>query len=1111
MSNALLAPTPEAHLAKAARPVTAKTAAFKYYDIETLNNVFSLCVYSPRTNTVDAFYLVDPTGSLADEIAARRGANPENGPIDVQVAAETILAANPAFQTVGDMRRTVLFHDLSTWKGSLALAKMFGLSDADSVNDPDSRSSYSSFLRPVCDTDPDYDPFDAHPYFAGYNSFNYDTTMLALYFMEAFSHLPRALESNDAPWTGFSAPEASRLRAYNDELFQEQFKKYMPKYLTDGRVSGGKRYASTPNKIRTAMINSGRHIDIARLNEAQRMVALKRQLGGLGRQIMESDKLDARNATVESLQQLYELLAYNVSDVVGLAKLFEHPTYASGFDLKKGLLDEYPETIYEQSKFTSGPNINRKAVRRDRLTPDASSAKMVGLILSPYGSLVDLEAVSFMYPSEMVAKERGVARVNVLDECRSFFYEKITDAVARAQFDEVYAYYKSIEGLNFNDSEEYTKTYGFSNAPHVLKDIQKSPNNLPYFKADGSPSTCFATFSTGGIHGAEAAWGDFHSDSAGYREHAEMIAKAKAIFPDARDFVAEAKRQHNALPLPDGTFVDKQLVLLGSDPEKVAYRKPRKGDDVQCEQLARAQAQVPVAADLLARQRPATQALFVHLTSDEVLKGKIVLAKVAEATAEYRDAPKQKAPALFEKKADGSTKLKDKYTFTSVDTAIHEDFTSYYPNMLRNMSAFYNADLGEDRYAKILADKDRYGQMMKAPGLSDEEKTRLGVLRNGTKLILNSASGAGDTTHHTPIRVNNAIISMRIIGQLFSWRIGQAQTLAGARIISTNTDGLYSVLDEETNNRVLAEQQALINVEIEPEPLIIVSKDSNNRLELEVPEDPATPLWEAKFVSASGGTLACFKEPQPTKSLAHPAVLDWALARYLRYIAGGFVPSWRTTPVSISEPLDRRLGKQLLLEAIRDLDPVQAARLFQNVIVAANATVTIPFAADPLDPIAPNIDEVSNPRILQHYNRMFVVHQGKPGAVSLRAAGAWAVNPASKLKRAKDNLSPVVTDPIALRILQDNGYARSRVEASQTGRALLPEDQDVVVRKINGIDPGWSVLIENGDLLCMGEDKLRDLLGCLDLDAYLGMLASTFESSWMNSAGARSEEESDVE
>ena len=209
---------------------------------------------------------------------------------------------------------------------------------------------------------------------------------------------------------------------------------------------------------------------------------------------------------------------------------------------------------------------------------------------------------------------------------------------------------------------------------------------------------------------------------------------------------------------------------------------------------------------------------------------------------------------------------------------------------------------------------------------------------------------------------------------------------------------------------------------------------------------------------------------------------------------------WGSEPISLANPLDRRLGKQLLLEAVRDNDPVLAARLFQNMVVASKGMITLPFAADPLDPINPEPERVVNPRPLQHYNRIFIVHQGKPGAVSLRSAGAWVVNAASKIKRAKDGSAPTATNPVALGILQENGFARTRVEAQQFNRQLLPEDQDVAVRKITGIDPAWSVLVENSDLLCMDEAKLRDLLGCLDLDVYLEMLAGVYEKNWMNRA-----------
>lgn len=1025
--------------------VNSSNALFTFYDIESLQNAFTLCAFAPRANRIDVFHLVDPgTVEGMDDFSERD-------------LAAAVAAANPAYVDLPGAPRRMFVHDLSTWAGSVVLARMMGLSDADSVNDPDSPSSYGAELRPVCDTDDGYDPVGEHPYLAGCNSYNYDTSMLALFFMESFADVAEAMASGDpSVASAFRPASAARLRGYSDDLFSSDFRDFMPRYLSDGRVAGGMRMNSAPFKIRRAMLHSGRHIDIAMLNEVQRKVGLKRLLGGEGRQILESDKLGSHNARVRTLADLYELLAYNVSDCIGLQWLSRHPIYASAFDLKVGLMQEYPETVYDKSKHSYAPNIHPKAVRRDRLTPDSTSAKFVGKILSPYGHLDDIEGVSFLYPSEAVARERGVERRNVLEDCREFFYASICDQEARSRFDSVYEYYKSIEGQNFNDSREYDETWGLAaHPPRVLKEIPKLPNNVPYFNADGTSSTCFATFSTGGIHGAEADYGVYGEDLSEWVEWQRFMAAVRAVSPDPL-IIREAKEMD--VPMPDGEV------------RRVAWSE-------------------------VITSKTTLKALRERRARLDALGEDPDPALVAEVEADYAGMgfkPGPKKTDLFKPMADGSTKLNPKYTFTSVDAAIHEDFTSYYPNMLRNMSAFYNAELGEDRYAKILADKDRYGREMKAPGLTEDQKARLKVLRNGTKLILNSASGAGDTTHFTPIRVNNQIISMRIIGQLFSWRIGQAQTLAGARIVSTNTDGLYSVLDEATNNRVLAEQAAQINVEIEPEPLVIVSKDSNNRLEMVPGKDGS---WS---MLTSGGTLACSSGPRPDKALAHPAVVDWALARYLRACTSEHNPDWDLGGVRIDAPFDRKVGMRLMRRAATLPDAVLAARLFQNVLAASVGMVTFPFAADPVDPVDPDLDAITGARPLQHYNRVFFVHPGKPGAVSLRAAGAWIVNPPSRMRRASEGLAPTVTDPVALAICEANGFARDRITAAAENRVLLPVDQDVVVRRIPRIEPSWSALVRNEDLHCLPEAELRDLLGCLDLDVYVGMLAETFEENWMN-------------
>lgn len=1106
-------------------PVTADGAMFMFYDIEALSNFFSLCVYAPRpdgTALLEAFYLVDEdaTGScLADSI-------------DHSALGRTIFERNPGLPPHPATR--LRFFDLRQEACNLRLARIVGLSDAALVCDPRGRSSFPAELRPVCDTDPGYDPV-RHAFLAGYNSMNYDTVMLALYLYEVFGewvdHDDRVAEARSAvrrhelygewgnpgsdlaDWQerlrveqadrpAFRLARAARLRAMSDELFSDAHIEYMPGYLGwDGPAA----------RIRRAMLQSGRHVDVARLNELQFKVGLKRLLGMLGRQIKESDKL-RHDSTITTLDDLYELLAYNVSDCLGLSQLFRHPTYSSAFDLKSGLLRQFTETVRDRNG----------AVRRDRLAVDSSSAKFVGRILAPYEPLSDIRCVSFEYPHPAVAAEQGTTPVNVLEECRKFFLGSVVpdlvvddlsptaesaaayplQADALARFAEVVRYYRSIEGENFNDSAEYREKHPDGPTARVLKAVPKTPNNVPYFHAGGRPSSCFATFSTGGIHGAEAAMDVFVQDRIEHVGQDTMISRASIAFPDAKDFVAEAKRQHSRLPLPDGSCVDKRLVLLGSDPEKVRYRKPKKDDPLQQEQLERARSQVPDPAELLSGQRPESEALVVALADGTEVDGKLVLANATAAKAAYRDGPAKKAPQLFVPKDDGSTRLHPRFARTSAGLVVHEDFTSYYPNLLRNMRAFWNPDLGEDRYARIFFDKERYGREMKRPGVSPEERARLNTLRDGTKLVLNAASGAGDAGHRTPIRMNNVIVSMRIIGQLFSWRIGQAQTLAGARIVSTNTDGLYSVIDhgsgfgEAENNRVLAEQQEAIGVDIEPETMFLVSKDSNNRLDLAAPSKGRS-VAESRVLSASGGTLACHGGPTPTKSLAHPAVLDFALARYLQTIAA-------RGEAALAEPFDPLLGRKMVLEALNHAEPVASLMLFQNVIAASRGSITYPFAADPIDGGAEVEDSgegLRNPRPLQVVNRVFIVEPGTPGAVSLRNAGAWKVTPASRDKRRESGESGVRRDKVALDILRHHGWARDRNEAgANPGLSILPDDQDVVVRRINGIDPKWSVLVVNDDLHVLLAADAGRIIRSLDIETYTSMLGETFTKNWMNAA-----------
>ena len=135
-----------------------------FYDIESLTNVFTLANFRKEDNVVEMYYLCDDPSLIPDNFEA--------------LATQRIHKRNKNFNG------TVEFYDLHKAESNFKLAMTFGLSDARYINNPNQRSSYSPDYRLVCDTDPNYDE-DVHPYFFGYNSFNYDTTMYVLYIYDA--------------------------------------------------------------------------------------------------------------------------------------------------------------------------------------------------------------------------------------------------------------------------------------------------------------------------------------------------------------------------------------------------------------------------------------------------------------------------------------------------------------------------------------------------------------------------------------------------------------------------------------------------------------------------------------------------------------------------------------------------------------------------------------------------------------------------------------------------------------------------------------------------------------------------------------------------------------
>lgn len=320
--------------------------------------------------------------------------------------------------------------------------------------------------------------------------------------------------------------------------------------------------------------------------------------------------------------------------------------------------------------------------------------------------------------------------------------------------------------------------------------------------------------------------------------------------------------------------------------------------------------------------------------------------------------------------------------------------------------------------------------------------------------------------------------------QLFSYRIGQAQTIEGARITSTNTDGLYSVLDPEINNPILERESAQINVDIEPEPLILISKDTNNRIELNEPKPDNKRLemdidQKYAIMGASGGTLSCRQGPVPTKSLAHPAIIDWAATEYL--IKAGT----KSDNVTLEKPFDEELGLRILTAPITDPTLFQTKsevlRMFQNVLASSDGSQMYNFAMRDDDP---------NPIDLQHYNRVFIMKDKTPNTYHLSKAVVRTITDATIQKRRKDDELPQQHDEMALKLLKTQGITRESI----------PDNKEAAISKITNIEDTWYMRIENRDLSTLSNQELDEITQGLDIDKYLTLFKDCFEKNWRNAS-----------
>lgn len=557
----------------------------------------------------------------------------------------------------------------------------------------------------------------------------------------------------------------------------------------------------------------GNHVDIAFLNEKQ--VKEGRPIIGLKtlEGILGGSIVESESNKTGHSESIYYDILYNINDVSETKKRAFPGFLQNKFNTKMRLLTKYPH-LHDYG-----------------ITVNNTSAKFVEYIIAPDKPIKDTPRMTLMYPAAHKAKEFGCKQFDVLDDTKDWYMEHvyrpihaIRPEVANlhlAKFMSIYSYYDYYRGENWNESAAHMFEYGIK--PKTKQDRKYADKTfgvcLPFIDKYGNESPSYVKFSIGGIHGAELNKKQLDRDRKKIREWKEKYGYISKI---PNNEYSRSRKLYNLV-------VEQSRTSYNGYPVRLSHEIPY---------------------------------FYEHTQKvDEIID------------------PDQFSPYMVEKKTNKVTKesyftedLIDRYKYTTSGNSAHQDFASYYPVLLINLGTFHDGN-GRDPYEEVKNERIQIKGQLKKLDKNSKEYKDVDQTQDGLKLILNSASGILDGDHDTNLRANNKAMAMRIIGQLFTFRIGMALALEGATIPSSNTDGIYATnINFEKNKQIVEETLNGLYISIDPEEMFLVSKDANNRME----------VVDGKVSSAKGGTLTSWKGANVEQNLAHPALVDRILTDYLQ-------------------------------------------------------------------------------------------------------------------------------------------------------------------------------------------------------------------------------------
>lgn len=621
-----------------------------------------------------------------------------------------------------------------------------------------------------------------------------------------------------------------------------------------------------------------------------------------------------------------------------------------------------------------------------------------------------------------------------------------------------------------------------------IKSVKKSPYEnvtsfksmkgsliVPYITPDGTYKDrhgvelkSYIVISVGGAHGVEVQYSPFHHDYQIYQNNIERLNETIKWFNE-----------------------------LSNDEFKEIYQKNRPDDwHITTENLAQ------VITEMYPDE-PLTHVKRKPLPFDETHTfGDLMTSSSSRKKPRLR---KYKEPQLFK-----GSKVKENYAYTSSNASNHEDFDSYYPSLISNLEIFLNADgkdvFTEDLYhPRLHLKKIAKGKIKtKEDGTpyTEAEVASASLRQLSMKLLINSASGAGDATFSSKIKCNNKMLAMRIIGQLFCWYIGQSLALKNARVPSTNTDGLYTMnIDEKLNNEIVERcaQELLLGIGPEYLPLF-VSKDANNRLERSK---------YAVVASARGGALTSWQGPSTDNAIDHPAIVDYILAQYLARVDD-----------AVNKPFDKDAAVKFFKEFITNppkfaKTDYDTLRFFQFPIVSNPKTARFAYSVNLKELAQADENHGINPGILNPTNRIFLAKKSASDT-TIKMTGLGTIKPSAIKERLKERAKTmsISNEPIFRDIINTDFVARDVIEANLDKYSFSKlynskydpkatetekKPRDITTIKISNLKENQPVIIYNEDLHDIDHQTFKKIIFKeLDFNAYLDIMQSKFENQWQN-------------